>query len=242
MRLLMHSVSLCTPIAVPLFQGCGFASYLSSMITRVYQLSLKHFSLLQSGFVAGFGLKEVLIDFIPGALKIPPEKKQNTFKLIEDRVAECKPLHNIEAINKEFSLVHGCLYFGCGVSGAIEAANQLSWLDLGAAASVFKYMTAGFFLYANLYSLEQNINLYFQAELLEKEEKHQALAASVKISSVLGILNNLGYIVLSICSLFPTDEILYLIIACLAIFVGCLKIIYDFFFLSPALKELEGQG
>jgi hypothetical protein len=232
------SLSLCSPFTLPLLSSswCGYAS---SIITRIYQLTVKHFSLLQNACVTGFGFKELLIDYIPQQINLNKHKNETGFSLIE-KTAKKKENHlqRIQAINTEFSFVHGLLYLGTGVSGGMVAAHELQWVNLGASLPYFHYAAAGLFLYVNFYSLEQNIKLFYHADQLLNEELYQELAQRIKVSSILGIINNIAYIITTICSFIPAQEILYLVLACFSIFTGSLKIIYDFFFLNPKLSAV----
>lgn len=233
----MLTVSLFTPVYVPLMQGCSSCVIISSIITRIYQLTIEHFTLLQNSFLAGFGVKELLIDFLPQHLNSKPEMR--TFTLIGSPEASSKEFTRLKAINKEFSLVHGMLYLNCGTAGMLDALHEMGYVNFSSHEPLFNYMASGLFLFVNLYSLEKNIELYLQADLLGEDEKYDKLKNSLKISSVLGILNNLGYITVSLFSFFPMDEIFYLVLVCATIFAGCFKILYDFFFLTPEMNLIE---
>lgn len=228
----MYALSHCTTISVP--SPTTWYGYAASILNRIYRITMHYFGIIQNAAMAGFGLKEVMIDYIPQQIKIQHNSKDKIPSLVNQAASNnLQNLKSIQIINAEFSLGHGLLYLGTGTVGLVDAAHTLQWLNLGEAQPLVHHATIGLFLFANLFSLEQNIRLYSEAQKLPQSP----LANKLKISAVLGMINTLGYILSTLSSYFPGLEILYLILTCLALFVGCVKIIYDFFFLTPELKK-----
>lgn len=186
---------------------------------------MKHFSLAQNGLLIGFGVKD-FADYVPA-------------RATHLKGHENAQVHKVHEVMAAYSLVHGIFYVAAGVIGAAACMHDLSWLNLGPALPFAQYVGAGLFFYVNLFSLQQNIKLFSLAQKLAKEGKFPALANRLRISAVLGIINNIGYIFATILSFFSGTLTVAIILGCFAFFVGTLKIIYDYFFLNPKLSAVS---
>lgn len=194
----------------------------ANLLLRIHALSLRYFNLAQNLCVLGFGTKELAWDWAP-AMTAPPF---STAALPGRKIRQ-----KIKNIYREYSLVHGTLYLGSGFSGGLAAAHDLGWLNLGKGAGFCEGIGSGLFLFANLYSLQQNLKLYAQGmKLAQKGDCYsKQLGAKLRLSAVLGIVNNLSYILATLFAVFAAPAALSIALGCFAIFTGCLKILYDFF-------------
>lgn len=186
---------------------------------RVWKLTLKYFGLIQAVGVLGFGAQEFGLSFLPNAIQWRNKP--------DDRMQDLAALRNITAIQTEQSGAHGLLYIGSGVlctAGELEVANLV---DLGGSGPALLKSGWTLFLFANLFSLEQNIKLYHAAMKIEGTLGHR-----LKVTAILGMINNLGYVLSTIFSFFPAMTAISITLAILAIMAGTIKFIYDFFLIS----------
>lgn len=177
---------------------------------RLWALVSRYFSLIQNTAVIGFGAK--------GVFSSIATKKVTT---------NAKKFQKLERIQRAFARIHSLAYVAVGVLGALEAMHQYSWIHLGQMLPLVSFASNGLFLYACLYALEKNIELYKQTEKIENASGEDAATRLKKISSVLGIVSNIGYICSIFCSLYPPTQAAALILAMLSIVVGSVKFVYE---------------
>ncbi|QLH37078.1 MAG: hypothetical protein HWD61_13825 [Parachlamydiaceae bacterium] len=118
-----------------------------------------------------------------------------------------------------------------GVSGSLAAAHHLGWLNLGSqVAFSLEIAGNGLFGIASLIALIQNIKIYRAAsKVCESAPLHEKEAANkLKTSSMMGILSNLNYIIGAALLMIGSLATLALLFGCIAVFIGGLKILYDF--------------
>lgn len=190
-----------------------------NLTERVWKLTLKYFNLIQAAGVLGFGAQEYGLGFLPTDINWKKEQ--------DDKLHTLNPVKNIKAIQAEQCGVHGLLYLGSGVlctAGELEAAN---FIDLGGAGPALLKSGWTLFLFANLFSLEQNIKLYHAALKVGGTLGHR-----LKVTAILGMINNLGYVLGTIFSFFPPTTAIAIALAILAIMAGTIKFFYDFFLIS----------
>lgn len=213
----------------------------STIATKIYELTLHYFGLLQNAFLVGFGVKDVLVDFIPMDIHLNKGRAQKKIILVNEIGNHYfYHLKKIQGILAEYSLIHGIFYLGSGLCGGLASLHDMQWLNLGIASPIARYLGSGLFLYANLYSLEQNIKLFYHAQKMSEKGKGEALtlANRLQVSAVLGIINNIGYIMATVFSLFPGTLSVAIALGCFAIFTGALKILYDYFYVNSKLNQM----
>ncbi|MFQ5729582.1 MAG: hypothetical protein ACE5GN_04395 [Waddliaceae bacterium] len=213
----------------------------SNIAAKVYQLTLRFFSLGSSAFLVGFGVKELFVDFV--LLRSRLKKKRSEARLFSiEEVADRAFYHlkKVENVFAEYSLIHGSLYLGSGIFGGLASMHDLQWFTLGRAMPFAKYLGSGLFLYLNLYSLEQNMKLFSHAQNMSKSGNSdlRSFANRLQASSVLGMINNIGYILAILTSFFPATLAIAIALAVFAFSVGTLKIIYDYCYVGPKFEQV----
>lgn len=181
---------------------------------RVFQLTLKHFGLMQSTSVFGFGLQEIGLEYLSA--------NRNTDVFSE---RDQQQIRNIKKIQAKQTLVHGLCYLGSGVLCTLGEMERVSWLNLDGTGNAFIQSGWTLFLFANLFSLDQNIKLYHAASRFEGTFGHR-----LKMSAILGMISNLGYVVGTIFSFFEGTAAIAIFLAVLSMMTGTVKFFYDYFF------------
>lgn len=194
-----------------------------SIVQKIYQFAQQHISLIQNLVLCAFGAKEVCFDFTSS------KEQHEKYKTTSDKVDHIAKILEIET---GFTLVHGALYLGSGLSGL------LAEIFTGIAVPIFQNIGAGLFLIVNMYSLEQNIERYYYAQKLADEGIHPKIANRIRISAAMGIINNIGYILSTIFLLIPGAFYVGVALGIFAFFVGTIKIIIDCFCLNPELEKI----
>ncbi|NGX41778.1 MAG: hypothetical protein K940chlam7_00050 [Chlamydiae bacterium] len=208
---------------------------ISFLAKKIYELTLHYFNMLQNLVVVAFGGKEMLADFVSTVVKA----KGRTSPDIDRGDFYSPHVRKVQNALTEFSLIHGLFYLGSGIAGAGAATHELQWLNLGLAYPVFQYVSSGLFLYVNLFSLEKNIQIYYHAHKMAETATGEKLsfANRLKLSAVMGIINNIGYVLATLFTFFPGTYVAAIVLACFSIFVGSVKIIYDYFCITPKISE-----
>lgn len=204
--------------------------YVSSVGQQIYQLAVQLFNLIQNLILCAFGIKEWGFDFAPS--KAQHERSKTISEVADEQIDHLSKIHGIVA---EFNLVHGALYLGSGISGSLGIVGE--FLNWGAAVPILQHIGAGLFIIVNFYALGQNMKLLDEAQKLSEEGTHPKLARKLKWSAVMGIINNVGYILSTILLFFPGTFYVGVALGVLAFLVGTVKIIYDYYYLNPDLAE-----
>lgn len=192
---------------------------------RVCILTLKYFNLMQAVGVLGFGAQEYALGFLPTSINWKSEQ--------DDKISNLSAVKEVRAIQAGQSGVHGLLYLGSGLlctAGELEAVNLVG---LGGAGPALLKSGWTLFLFANLFSLEQNIKLYHAAKKVDGTLGHR-----LKVTAILGMANNLGYVLGTLFSFFPQTTALAISLAILAVIAGSIKFFYDFFLISLPKEPL----
>ena len=200
------------------------ATSVKCITQRVFSLTLKYFGLLQSVGVLGFGLQEIGLGYLPvkWGWNVKAETSSGSQKIQNQQQVK-----NIQGIQAEQSGVHGLFYLGSGALCTLGEMEAASWLKLGGLGPDLIQSGWTLFLFANLFSLDQNLKLYNEADKLGGTLGHR-----LKVSAILGMINNLGYVIGTLCSFFQGTMAIGIILAILAIMAGTVKFFYDFFFVS----------
>lgn len=130
-----------------------------------------------------------------------------------------------------FNVAHGSLYLASGVVDSLAAADRLGWVHMGSFTVPFEIVGNCLFGFASLVALIHNIKIYREASKISDKNPYaeQEAAKRLKKSAVMGIISTLNYIIASALLIIGRQASLALIFGCIAVFTGCLKIIYDFF-------------
>lgn len=217
----ISSVSGCAIIA---FNSPSILSSISKLTQRVFLLTKKYFGIMQSAGVFGFGLQEIGLGYLPVKWSW---NKENSSENDVQKIQSHRLIKDIKGIQAEQSGVHGLFYLGSGALctlGEMEGANLL---NIGGVGPSIIQSGWTLFLFANLFSLDQNIKLYSTASKLGGTLGHR-----LKVSAILGMINNLGYVISTVCSFFQGTMAIAVILALLAILAGTIKFFYDFFGIS----------
>lgn len=119
-------------------------------------------------------------------------------------------LRSMKGDAREYFTIHGALFIASGAFGIIGVVYK---------HAISVILGQGFFLVANLIALEYNGELYRKTD-----------NPAVKKSALLGILNNLGYIFTVALAWIGVHGAITLLVGCLAVSTGCLKMLYDFLY------------
>ena len=214
----MVMITLFTQSAIPSYASQAIVPILK-LTERIWRLTIKYFNLIQAAGVLGFGAQEYGLGFLPNSIK---------WKIGQhEKVDGLNPVKKILAAQTSQCGVHGLLYLGSGAlctAGELEAAN---FINLGGTGPALLKSGWTLFLFANLFSLEQNIKLYQAATKIEGTLGHR-----LKATAILGMINNLGYVLGTIFSFFPVTTSIAIALAILAIMAGTIKFFYDFFLIN----------
>lgn len=119
-------------------------------------------------------------------------------------------------------LIQGSSFVASGVCGALSFYYPSFFLDFGA---------SGLFLIGNVVALKNNVELYLCGSQLENREQGKAMMHS----AILGIINNINYIMIPLITVFGGPVAAAIFFGCIAVTTGCIKIVYDYLYLRPAV-------
>ena len=199
----------------------------TAIFKKLADFAVVHFNFMQWSFLSLYGAKELLFDRVKDIRQArnPSPSLMNQYLngvfVRKDKMGGVVP----------FNVAHGSLYLASGVAGSLAAADRLGWIRMGSLTIPLEIVGNGLFGLASLVALIQNIKIYREAcKVSEKNPYHEQEAAQrLKKSAVMGIISTLNYIVAAALLIIGTHASLALIFGCIAVFTGCLKIIYDFF-------------
>lgn len=192
---------------------------------------VKNFSgILQNSFLVVYGTKEILFDRVRDISKtknhviITHATRINHYlnKIFVKKDPFIGPLR--------FNNAHGLLYIGSGLTGSAAALHKLGWINLGGFGLPLEIAGNCLFSLACLTALIHNVKIYRAAAKVTPHAplyKRQA-AHMLKVSSVLGIISSLNYIVAASLLVMGPLASLALVFGCIAVLTGCMKILYDF--------------
>lgn len=127
----------------------------------------------------------------------------------------------------DFHGTHGLLYLASGASGLLSCCA-------GAASKVLGNIGGGFFLSANIVDLDFNVSIYRLASSIDLKNAPESLKEAVhrlKRSAIIGMISNIGHIITPFTILFGPYLALTIFFTGIAVSTGCIKILYDYFFL-----------
>lgn len=198
---------------------------------KLIDLARNVFNVMQWSFLSLYGTKEIAFDRVKD---IRHDKKNNAVThassvnnflngIFIKQAAFIGPI--------KFNVAHGVLYFVSGVAGSLAAMHRQEWINIGGSL-VFPLEVAGncLFALASLVALIQNVKIYrAAAKVPENAPAHEREAARMlKKSAVLGIISSLNYIIAAALIMIGPAATVALVFGCIAVFTGCMKILYDF--------------
>lgn len=200
------------------------------LVQKLILLVKSLFNIAQWSFVSLYGAKEILFDRVSDFSKtkrpiiLTDAKRVNNYlnRVFFKKDSFLGPI--------KFNVVHGSLYLASGLAGSVAAMHQQKWLNAGELAFPLEATGNCLFGLASLVALIQNVKIYrAAAKVPAYAPPHAQNAASMlKKSSVLGFISSLNYIIGSALLMIGPAAALALLFGCIAVFVGGLKILYDF--------------
>jgi hypothetical protein len=176
-----------------------------ALLQRAIQSIRPHFWLLRNVATCTMGTKEMVLD----RATTPPSPVSITqIRSIRDPIVWLiQKIWLSHQYAREFYSLHGLLFFTSGAAGLYGG-----YFHRAAAIAI----SEGAFVLANLVALKYHITLY-----------RYTTDSSEKKSALLGILSNVGYIISQAMLLIGFHATLALVVCCLALTMGGIKIFYD---------------
>lgn len=194
----MNAITALQPLARPFFQIISTAPG----VLKIYEFVINNFYLLESVCVFGYGLKEVGIDTV--WYKSADVKEAETKSWCGKAFAKILQAQNQP---KEFYTLHGTLMLSSGAFGIGSAL-----LGIG----LFSALSDGLFVLASAIAVKYYIEKY-----------KTACNDTEKASAIMGLLSSLGYVFCGALLVIGASASLALLIGCVAVATGCIKILYD---------------
>lgn len=212
------------------FNNQAIAVTTGVLAQKITEIVLEYFGIIKGLCLASYGLKELLFDRIKNSVNNHNNCLSHQKQFINEFLLKTEPV--LKCIG--FHALHGSLYIASGLSSAVAASQQLFQKSLGIPLPLFPILGNSFFLLANLFSLKYHVHLYQEAAKVTKDspQEEQDSAKILKKSAVLGILNSLSYLMIPLFSILGISLALSLLFGCIAVFTGCIKILYDYFYIN----------
>lgn len=207
---------------------------------RIYMAVNIQCGIIGNFFLCGYGFKELIFDRI----RLPKENLASGDASLIRRV-KIAAFNFLESIQqKETSIaekikyaLHGSLFAASGVLGTTAGLHRLGMIDIGPALPWVDIFGTCAFMLANIVNLDLNIRSYIEASKAPVHLSEWAL--SKKKSAIIGMISNLGYILMSAFTLAGGPFAITMLLGCVAVLTGCLKILYDFILLNRS-RTLNG--
>ena len=185
----------------------------ASLYRKIEPMIYPNFAAVCGTFYCGYGAIELL-------------QSQTNSQTQRITAVSQKTLSN----SNEFLDLHGTLMMATGISSILEALNGFGVINYGELSNFICGAGSAFFLYANIFALEENIRAYQGLKAIELENAvlDQNKHNWQKFSAVWGIMSNIGYITATSALLFSAPTAIALTIGVVAAFSGGLKIVSDF--------------
>jgi hypothetical protein len=206
-------------------------AFISDLTTKVLTFASKYFGLGQAIFFGLYGAKEIAWDGIVQNYTIQPLGNQPTW--FEETI------HKIREFMVKIFLSHGALYLSSAICMLVSELDTLNFLSLGNMKPILDW--AGNILFLGACALAigyESIMLNEAINVLEQGTDDQKDVAKLMItSSTMSIVGNIGYIV-AVGALMLGGPIPFTItFAVVACTIGCVKVLFDFYYLAPALTQ-----
>ncbi len=192
---------------------------------------VKNFTgVLQNSFLIAYGTKEILFDRVRDIRNVKKDVIITHAQRVNDYLNKIFLKKDNFVGPFKFNHVHGILYIGAGFVGTVAAMHKLSWVNIGNLALPLEIAGNSLFGLACLAALIHNVKIYRAAAKVPKDAPfyERCGAQMLKKSSILGIISSLNYIIAASLMVIGPLASLALLFGCIAVFTGCLKIVYDF--------------
>lgn len=198
---------------------------LKTFFKKIVDLAFKYFNILQWSFLSLYGVKEILFDRVKELSQ--PSNKISQRDVFINRIYSQND-HVLGPIR--YNQAHGSLYLMSGVAGSFSASHRLGWIKLGNFDVPLEIVGNCLFCFASFIALIQNIKLYQAASKVSQYAPayEKEGAEMIKKSAIIGIISSLSYILAAGLLIMGVQATLALLLGCLAVFTGCIKILYDF--------------
>lgn len=201
---------------------------LPPLALKVLRFAKEYFFIGQNIFMIFFGVKELIFD---RAQQLTSPLEGTKIQLTVRRFFLAKEIQEGRSLTN--AQMHGIYYSSAGLCGGVASLQTYGWCNLKSAFPVLSGLSDAFFGCANWNNLLYHIRCYQEANLLTGKGKEEALAAKrIKTSAVLGIISNVNYLISISSFLFGPISWLPIVFGGVAMLTGCIKILYDFFFLE----------
>lgn len=203
---------------------------LPDLFLKIVLIAQKHFHLGENSFMTAYGLKEMIFDK-------PQTKPLNTSATaVQQVVYHFFQARQIDVAPFSPSQMHGIYYISAGLLGGITTLQSYGIADLGLASPLLSSLSHTFFGCANWHNLLYHVQCFHDADLLasDRSQPTQEAVRRIKASAVLGIISSVGYLATLAASLFGPFAWIPMIFGGVAMLTGCIKILYDFFWLYKA--------
>lgn len=203
---------------------------ISTLTANVLALASKYFGLGQSIFFGLYGAKELALDGIVKNYKLQPLGNNPTWF---DRT-----VHKIKNFMTRICLAHGSLYLLSAAAMFISELDTLKILSLGQLKTPVDFASNILFLGACALAIGYELIMIKQAINISKNgsDDEKKVTKFMFASSTMGIIGNIGYIIAVSTMMFGGPIIFAITLAVIAATIGCVKILFDYKFLSPALN------
>lgn len=200
------------------------------LVLKVSNLIRPYFLLGQNAAVLAFGIKELTWD-------------QKAFQDVDLALIRSE---KIKLFGRNFFLnfkcwigpfnhshIHGGLYIASGVCGAFDYAIRALGLPFELVANFLSWAGQATFALANIFSITYYSHVFYKSfcQPATTAVEQEALKR-IRLSAVLGIINNLGYLTAALLSAFGGPVTMALVFGGVALLTGCIKILFDYFVFS----------
>lgn len=201
----------------------------SQLLQKAAEYALRYFGLLQACGMSCFGIIEIAAGCSSRKLNCRALKESMSAGLMKGAI-------KIQKILSDLSLMHGLFYFASGALCAVGELELNQWINIGGMGARCIQFGWTFFLFANLFALEQNLKLYHSASQLK-----QPINSRLQLSAALGIMNNLGYVCSTVFSIFNGTLALAIVLGALVIVSGTIKFFVDFFYVDWEKLQVKSE-
>ena len=208
----------------------------AALTERMAQIALTYFGMAQNGYLIGYGLKQMLIRAHAHHPHVH-RSAQKTDACTKLLLALFGPLSDVTPHIPNYLIMQGSFLIPSGFFGTMSWLHYQQMIDLKGMLPLFNTAADALFISASLASLKHNLELFRGAQNLPPQptEAMKVLSHQVMVSSCLGALSALGYILASVLPILGLDASLALIFGCIAVFLGGLNILYDFLVIEKKL-------
>jgi hypothetical protein len=199
---------------------------------RVSAIASTYFGLGQGVFFLGYGAKEWVVDGIIQEAKIKP--------LDPDAPLYTKIIHKIRCAFVKVFKIHGAMYVFSAIAWIAAELDKVNILNLGQAFPYVQSISNILFLGACSLAIGYQVAVVRDAIDLTRNgnDAQKYLAKCLKVSCAMGIIGNVGYIAAVGAMMFGGPTGVAAILGFVAVLIGCVRVMYDLKYLTPALERV----